>query len=203
MRPLPVCLALAALALTSCREAKVESYRVARETPKPAPAQTAAPASAPLAGGNMGETSMASTPVTTASGESLKWSAPAHWTAKPAVAMRKGSYAITGENNTEADLSITAFPGDVGGDLANANRWRAQLQLGPLSETDFAQHNQHLDYNGLHMTVVDFTGAGQRTVGAMIPFDGSTWFFKLMGPEPIVAREKDAFLAFLQTIQQP
>jgi len=64
---------------------------------------------------------MASTPVTTASGPGLTWTAPAHWKAKPGSAMRKGSYAIAGDGG-EADLAITAFPGDVGGDLAAISR---------------------------------------------------------------------------------
>ena len=37
---------------------------------------------------------MANTPVATASGPGLTWSAPSHWKAKPASAMRKGSFVI-------------------------------------------------------------------------------------------------------------
>ena len=146
---------------------------------------------------------MANTAVPTASGAALAWTAPAHWTAKPAGAMRKGSYSIKGDGG-EADMSITAFPGDVGGDLANLNRWRGQIGLGPIAQAEFESTTQHLDYNGLHLTVVDIAGTGataQRILGAMVPHAGGTWFFKLMGPAGLVAKEKAAFAAFLETIK--
>jgi len=147
---------------------------------------------------------MAGTAVPTAAGPGLTWSAPAHWKQKPATAMRKGSFAVPGDGG-EADLSITAFPGNVGGDLANLNRWRSQINLPPVGESEFERSVQRLEKNGLKMTVVDLAGAGenaQRILGAMIPYGGATWFVKL-GPAPgaLVAKEKPAFLAFLDTIK--
>ena len=136
---LPTLLASIAL-LTSCRKPAVESYRVPKETTAAGDAATAgsaavAPNAAPNAGGapaGSGNT-MANTAVATAGGPGLTWSAPAHWKPKSGSAMRKGSYTITGEGG-EADLAISAFPGDVGGELANLNRWRGQVQLPPVSE---------------------------------------------------------------------
>jgi hypothetical protein len=121
--------------------------------------------------------------------------------------MRKGSYAITDDTGATADLSITAFPGDVGGDLANVNRWRGQLQLPPLAAAELASATTHLDANDLHFTTVDFTGGPgatpQRVLGAIVPVGNATWFFKLTGPAALVAREQAAFAAFLQTIRAP
>jgi hypothetical protein len=193
--------AVALLLLSACRDPKIASYRIPKEKdPAPAVAPSAAPAAAAGAGATM-----ANTAVTTADGPGLAWTAPAHWTAKPASAMRKGSYTITGDAGATADLSITAFPGDVGGELANVNRWRGQIQLAPLAAAELATATTHLDYNGLHLTAVDFTGgtaaAPLRVLGAIIPVDGATWFFKLSGPAPLVARETDAFAAFLKTIR--
>ena len=105
---------------------------------------------------------------------------------------------------TEADMAITAFPGDVGGDLANLNRWRGQIGLPAVGQAEFDRETQHLDRNGLHMTVVDIVGTGanaQRIIGAMVPHQGATWFFKLSGPDALVAREKVAFLALLDTVK--
>jgi hypothetical protein len=148
---------------------------------------------------------MANTAVATAGGPSLTWTAPAHWKAKPGSAIRKGSYAVTGEGG-EADVAISAFPGDVGGDLANLNRWRGQIQLPPVSQAEFEAAVQRIESNGLRMTVVDLVGSGanaQRILGAMIPHGGATWFVKLIGPDALVAKEKPAFMAFLNTIQAP
>ena len=117
--------------------------------------------------------------------------------------MRKGSFAITGEGG-EGDLSITAFPGNVGGELANLNRWREQVKLPPVTQAEFEAAAQRSEKNGLQRTVVDLVGTGsgaQRILGAMIPYGGATWFVKLTGPDALVAKEKPAFLAFLDTIK--
>lgn len=202
--------------LVSCRKPAVEAYRVPKETaaqpvatnasphgnmPMTPPSGTpGAPAAAPAmpAGGG----AMANTAVTTASGAALTWTAPANWKPKAASAMRKGSYTVTSDGVAgEADLAITAFPGDVGGDLANLNRWRGQVQLPPVSEAELASSVQRVERNGLKMMLVDIAGNGQRILGASVPYQGATWFFKLSGPDALVAKEKAAFTAFVDSIK--
>lgn len=198
----PSALALVIALATGCQKEGITTYRIPKEPP-PAPKSAASAAAVASASPPPAPGDMANTAVATASGAPLAWTAPAAWTAKPAGAMRKGSYAVKGEDG-EADFAITAFPGDVGGDLANLNRWRGQLSLPALNQSEFAAATQHVDHNGLHMTVVDIVGTGdkpQRILGAMIPHSGATWFFKLTGPAALVAREKPAFTAFLATIK--
>jgi hypothetical protein len=191
------------LLLASCRKVEVTSYRVPKEAE---PAMVMAPpdsgsGAAPPAGG----AGMAATAVNTAEGPGLIWSAPAQWRAKPASAMRKGSYAVPGDKGADGDISITAFPGDVGGELANVNRWRGQVQLPPLDDAGLSGAVSRMQQNGLELTVVDFSngsaGNGQRILGAIVPFDGNTWFFKLMGPDALVRGQRPAFLEFLKTVK--
>ena len=188
----------AALCLTAsgCRDPEVTTYRVAKETPPAASGAAKGPAAA-------GPATMANTPVPTADGESLTWTAPAHWQAKPATAMRKGSYAVPTDGGPPADLSITAFPGDVGGEPANINRWRGQIQLSPASDADLATAITRFENSGLKFAVVDFENGQQRVLGAIIPFRGSTWFVKLTGPATELTKEKPAFLTFLKTVKPP
>jgi hypothetical protein len=196
-------IALSVLVLGACRKPQVETYRVPKETVAQTPPSPHGTPPMGGAGGAAGGPAMANTPVATATGAGLTWTAPAHWKPKPESPMRKGSFAIVGDGG-EADLSITAFPGDVGGDLANLNRWRGQIELPPITESQFESATTHLDRNDLHMTVVDIVGTGanaKRILGAMIPHGGSTWFVKLMGPDALVAKEKAAFAAFLDTIK--
>lgn len=210
VRRAPLLLLALAAGLASCQKTEVETYRVPKDKSAPAVAKADAPhahpaqpapaaPTAPASGG----TTMANTPVATADGAGLTWTAPAHWKTKPGSAMRKGSYAIAGDGG-EADLAITAFPGDVGGDLANLNRWRGQLSLPPVAQAEFEASRQQIQRNQLAMTVVEIAGTGpgaQRILGAMIPYGGATWFVKLMGPDALVAREKAVFLAFLDTVK--
>ncbi len=183
--------------LTACRPAKVANYQTPKEALPTAPVPPADTA-APDAGMDM-----ASIPVPTGS-DDLTWTAPAHWTVKASGPMRKGSYAITGPEG-EADLSITAFPGDTGGLLANINRWRGQLLLPPIGPGELTTHVADLEANGLHFGIVDFAGTANgvptRTTGALLSRTGETWFFKLMGPDDLVAREKAALIAFLRTVK--
>ena len=202
---LPLCLGLAA-----CREAKVASYRVPKEkdpvpTLPPAGAGAGDAAAAPGGAGMAGGSAMANTAVPTASGPELTWTAPAGWVAKAPSAMRKATYAVPGNGaGADGDFSVTAFPSDVGGELANINRWRGQVHLDPLTEADVAKTVTRLDANGLHLTYVDFGGGegpSVRMLGAIVPYAGATWFFKL-GPasDALITREKPAFEAFLKSL---
>ncbi len=187
--------------LAGCRKATVESYRIPKEKDPefPVAAASAANGTTPAAEGN----AMANTPVATADSAGLTWNAPAAWKQKSASALRKGSYAVPGEGG-DAELAITAFPGDVGGELANVNRWRGQVQLAPITDADLPAQIQRVEYNGLKFGVVDLVGQGdkpQRILGAFVPFGGATWFFKLAGPDAVVTQAKSDFLSFLQTVK--
>ncbi len=139
--------------------------------------------------------------VAKAEGGGLTWTAPPQWQSKPASGMRKATF-VMGEGS---ELAVTAFPGDVGGELANVNRWRGQLQVAPISEAELAGALTRLESGGLRIAVADIAGGTPnkpvRMLGAMVPSDGATWFFKLTGPDAVVAKAKPAFLAFLQTLQ--
>jgi pyruvate/2-oxoglutarate dehydrogenase complex dihydrolipoamide acyltransferase (E2) component len=216
---------LLCLAGSGCSDPKIETYRVKKDpaaaptataaatpaSPAPAPAATApaatapaAPAAAPAATVVAADrAAMANTAVATASGQGLQWTAPASWTAKAGSAMRKGTYAIKGAGG-EAELAITAFPGDVGGDLANVNRWRGQVGLGPIGSAELASSITRFRANSLDVAVIDILGSnGQRILGGIVPFTGSTWFFKLTGPDAVVAAEKPVFVEYMKTVRAP
>ncbi|MFI5357700.1 MAG: hypothetical protein ACHQ4G_10235 [Opitutales bacterium] len=195
LRP-AILFALGSLAvLAACREKEISHYRVPKEeAPTPPPGLAA-------------DAGMAATAVPTAQGAGLTWSAPQDWAPKALDAMRRGSFTVKGADGAEADLSITAFPGDVGGELANVNRWRGQVKLPSIAAADLPAATTKLSAHGLEFTVVDLTSpdaaAPTRILGALVSHDGNTWFFKLMGPSALVAQQKPAFLAFLQTVQAP
>jgi hypothetical protein len=199
-----------ALVLSGCKDRQITAYRAPKDpavAAQPA-ASGALPADHPPIGGGAAPApgdgaTMANTAVPTAGGSDLKWSAPAAWTTKAGSAMRKGSYAVK-RDGAEADFAITAFPGDTGGLHANINRWRGQVGLSPASPAELDAAVQHLDGQGLHFDVVELAGpSGTRLLGAITSHNGNSWFFKLMGPDAVVAAEKATFLAFLQTVQAP
>ncbi len=103
-------------------------------------------------------------------------------------------------------IPVPVFPGDTGGLLANLNRWRGQISLPPFTPDQLDANIQHLDIGSLHVDVVDFAGtangAPTRILGAVVPKGGETWFFKLMGPDALVAAQKQDFLAFLNSVKE-
>jgi hypothetical protein len=181
------------LPLAGCHKAAITSYQV----PKIEDQDPGLPGGDAASGGGMDNTAVPS-----AQGPSLAWTAPADWRAKPLDSVRRGSYDVPGAGGATADFSITAFPGDVGGELANVNRWRGQVQLPPVADDALASAVQTVSSHGLSFTVVDCgVAGGQRILGAMVPFQGNTWFFKLMGPDAAVEGAKPDFLAFLRTVR--
>ena len=206
---LPTCAAVLLLLLGGCKDRAITAYRAPKDPAAtlPPPAATAntndLPRDHPPIGVTPAGPAMADTAVPTGS-DRLTWTAPAAWAAQPPRPMRKASFTVKGDNGATADLSITSFPGDTGGLLANLNRWRGQLALAPLDGAALGAETVQIEAGGLHLTVVDFAGtangAPARLLGAVVPFQGETWFFKLLGPDALVAKEKPAFLGFLKTI---
>jgi hypothetical protein len=47
------------------------------------------------------------------------------------------------------------------------------------------------------------SGAHTRLVAAIVPQGDRTWFYKLVGDEPVVAREKDGFVKFVEAVRYP
>lgn len=172
-----------------CDNSKIEVYRVEKEHDS----QTAQITEA--SGGSSGR-------------GTVTWQAPADWVEQPSSGLRRGTFKIHGKDGGEAELSITAFPGDVGGLLANINRWRGQIQLPPLAQPDLAQVVTPLSASGRNISFVDIVstdsikgGKKSRILGAILPLGDETWFFKLSGPDELVAARKDEFKKFLETIK--
>jgi hypothetical protein len=208
--------ALAAFGLFACHKAEVTSYRIPKETAPAHPAMAApapaavAPTDATHAGLSASGPMMAGMPASgvaapSAPAVTLTWTAPAHWQAKPASQMRRGSFNVPGEGGAAGDLSIFAFPGAAGGLLENVNRWRGQVGLAPIDANRLADEAlQTKSDSGLDFTVVDMVGAqGDRILGAILTLGSDSWFFKLRGPDALVTKEKPAFLAFLKTVKAP
>lgn len=213
------------LLLAGCRDREVVSYRAPRDSaPPPVERPKMAMAGAaqgqlpdghpPIGGANTGAPgAMPGADAMAAAGlpagsvsqtNALTWTAPTQWQARAPGSIRKGSYTIAGEGGATADLSITAFPGDTGGLHANVNRWRGQIGLAPVDNAEVEKSVEHLDANGLHMDVVELAGTGNppmRLLGAIVPHQGETWFFKLTGPDALVASQREAFRTFLTTVK--
>lgn len=128
------------------------------------------------------------------------WSRPETWKTGPANAMRKGTYLISGSGG-DAELAISAFPGDVGGLIANVNRWRQQAGQPPLDEAGILNsiEKRDLPAGPAHLMLIEGNGR-PSTLGAILPHANETWFFKMTGPLATLQEEVATFEAFLKTV---
>lgn len=171
---------------------------VFNEAPAPAPASVAA--SAPPAGNGS-----AAAPAD--QGHKPKWEAPSHWQSLPPKTMLVAAYAVgSGEGGSRADVTVSSFPGEVGGLAANVNRWRGQIGLKPVPEGETGQSVRRIEAAGLTVAMVDLKNpegpaGGTRLIAVIVPHDGMSWFFKISGPESVVSKEEAGFLRFIQSIK--
>ena len=150
----------------------------------------------------------AGTPATAAADGQPVWTVPADWQAGELAQFLIARYVIQGAGGTSATVNVSELAGEGGGLLPNLNRWRNQLGQPPMTAAEAAQLPS-VEASGVKAVVVDFTGtdarAGQpaRLVGVVLPLNGQTWFYKLSGNPDVVAKQKDALIAFVQSAQYP
>ena len=131
------------------------------------------------------------------------WAVPKDWQPGKPSSMRRASFIVKGTDNQVAEIAVSVFPGDVGGLLANVNRWRGQIGLEPTTAEKLADLVQKLDANGIAATVVDLANAatGKRMLVATIPHGGNSWFLKMTGDKPVAEAQQAAFLEFVKSVK--
>lgn len=147
------------------------------------------------------DTSVAVAPEAPAPSQALHWTLPGGWKELPGSGMRLATMIPPGAG--KAEITVIALPGDVGGELANVNRWRGQIGLAALDEAGLAKARAKAASKAGTVTVYDFTSEGSkkaRLVAGTIASDGRTWFFKLMGDDAAVAAARPAFMTMLESL---
>jgi hypothetical protein len=142
-------------------------------------------------------------------GLGFTYAVPEGWTQMPPSQMILLSFDAGTPPNLIAECSISAFPGDVGGRLANINRWRRQVGLGPTTEDVAASMVKELMVSGMDAWQVDFTGPdgngvngnALRVIVTVVFKDGQSWFFKLSGNDSAVQEEVDSYATFLESVK--
>lgn len=166
--------------------------------PAGAPGPAAAGSSAPgVAAPPLGR------PPDAASGESMTWTAPSEWARDPKASdMRVASFKLPGD---AGEVAITKFPGDVGGLLANINRWRKQLEMPPVAGPE-EQPSESITVAGQPARLFDIAqpgaaGTRQRMLVVLLARPDMTWFIKMTGSAAALDGQASAFRAFVRTIQ--
>lgn len=149
----------------------------------------------------MGTAVSQSAPAATPSPDRPQWEIPQGWQEVPGGAFLIAKFKIPGG----AAVNVSMSPGDGGGVFGNVNRWRGQVGLEQLPEAEVSKLLKSEETPQGKLTIAEMSGKDARTgastsvVGAILPVEGKTWFYKLMGDEQAVAREKEALLKFIRS----
>jgi hypothetical protein len=135
-------------------------------------------------------------------GDNPAWTVPDGWEAVSGSAMRRASFTAQGSGGP-VDIAVTPFPGDVGGLLANLNRWRGQIGAPALTADSLESSIERISVNGKAVIVSRIEGSGQSTHAAIFEHDGHSWFFKMTGPAASINEQADAFATYINSIQFP
>lgn len=210
----------ASLTLTSCEKAEPTSYLIpkeSREVEVPAapgdPSKQASapfvperetagtdPASGPTAARNSQMRVLPGMAEAAQQAGEVSYTVPDGWEDLPASGIRKANLRVTDEFGT-AELTVLVFPGDVGGRLANINRWRGQIGLDPATPDELPAFTESYTISRHRGLYVRLEGGMQSILGGLLPFHGSTWFFKLQGNSQTVLNNEAAMKTFLDSVQ--
>lgn len=138
-------------------------------------------------------------PAAATSGSSLTFETPDGWEPGRTSAMRAASFKVT-DGDREVDISAMTAGGD---ELANVNRWRGQVGLQPISQAELDESAREIDVDGSTGRLFELVGEKETILAAIVPHDGRTWFFKLMGDPTLAEREKANFEAFVTSVKFP
>lgn len=113
------------------------------------------------------------------------------------------------EGQALAKITVMSLEGAGGGELANVSRWREQVNGPPIKdEQELQRIVRPLTVAGKKAISVDLVSSAKeggqeskRILGVIIPLRDQTWFVKMMGPAPLVEKQKKAFDQFVQSLQ--
>jgi len=191
---------LLGLLLSACGRDDIQSYSVPKEAK---PAAELPPGHPSTAAGSPGMAT-ANTP---AAAPRLSWTKPEGWNEVAPGQMRVASFNVKGDGDKQADVSVIPLPGAAGGELANVNRWRGQVGLGALTAEELAKAAEAVEIAGQPAKLFEAAGAASgsgdptRILGVIQLREGMAWFFKMTGNDPLVTKEKAAFVAFLKSVK--
>ncbi len=133
-------------------------------------------------------------------GEGISWQLPSDWKQVRAAGMRY--MTITAPDNIE--IAVFSFPDDVGGLLANVNRWRGQIGLEPITDEQLPQCTSGLKFENGQGTLVDISNPERksaRVLAAVLQGRDTTWVIRMTGTIEPLENLKPAFVDFIRTVK--
>jgi hypothetical protein len=113
--------------------------------------------------------------------------------------MQAAKFSVPDKDGAKAEVTVSVFPSDTGGALANVNRWRGQVGLPAVDEAGLAGCTSPLDPALPGAVLADLKGESKSMLGAIVPRGGEWFFYKLTGDAAAVSAAREAFVSFIRT----
>ena len=133
-------------------------------------------------------------------GPDIVFSLPEGWTDAGSSGIRKANLRINDASGS-AEITALSFPGNVGGNLANVNRWCGQIELNIMSQAQLDSISEPITISYHGGTYLRLQGPQKSILVGILPFHGSTWFFKMLGDNATVQANELAMKSFLNSIK--
>jgi hypothetical protein len=199
------------LALGGCDRPTIEeqqepkSTAIESATPAPQPASPSPEDAASAPSGDAADPAARSGPAPSprpSEGASeWPWRVPESWQfVAEERPMRLATYVVQGPEGP-VEIAISRFPGDVGGMLANVNRWRGQVGLPPTTEAELDGMIERFQSPGFEGALLHIKGAEQHIVVASL-YEASgdrTWTVRMSGTESIATSVREELFEFARS----
>ncbi len=180
-------------------------------------AQQGPPPGHPPTGAPGGHPSMPQAPPADLGDQGLTWTPPAGWTKeKPSSGMRRAQYRIPGPGGPAECVVFYFGPGQGGDVKGNIARWASQFHRpdgSPVPEPK----PQQIKAGDVPVTIVDIRGTyvggmgagpsggdkpNSMLLGAIAQGPDAFWFFRAIGPQKTLERERPAFEKMIRSIRR-
>lgn len=169
-------------ALTGCDRRGVDEHVVAKGVER-------VPAAKPGA-------SDADTAVAVAPSGHQPWVVPDGWTEDPEPRQMRLATYIAPDPAGSVEVAITRFGGRAGGELANINRWRGQMGLGPIGEDVLDESISRFSaagFDGFEIRIESPRGV-MLAAGVYEEVIDQMWFVRTTVPDAEVADRLEDFV---------
>lgn len=102
--------------------------------------------------------------------------------------------------DAQSECSITVLGGEAGGARANIDRWRSQLGLAPLDDTQFVGLDR-IPMLGGSALLVEASASAEAVLGAVLVGSDRSVFVKLTGPVGRIAQHRAQFIELCRTLE--
>lgn len=133
------------------------------------------------------------------------WSVPPGWIEVERDQSARIATFVIERLEDPMEVAVTRFPGDVGGLLANVNRWRAQIGLPPIGPDELSEVSETFSNPGFEGHTMHFQGEqSHMLVGSIFePAANRTWFVRVVVPPEIAAMIRAEVFQFIRSFGAP